>query len=144
MFLNIYMIPSDILAEIQRILKPGGLLLLNLPNPDSWERSWFGSSWAGWDIPRHLYLFPLSALDRLLDQANLQRIDVFSFTGRHGALVLSLREWLKHKQWNEQQKQQLLSIASSLLAQVFTYPFYNLANWLNKSSYMAVYARKKE
>ena len=45
---------------------------------------------------------------------------------------------------NEQQKQRLLSIASSLLAQAFTYPFYNLANWLNKSSYMAVYARKKE
>lgn len=134
--------PVATLVEIHRILKPGGLLLLNLPNPDSWERALFGSSWAGWDIPRHLYLFPLPALDRLLGQAKLRRIDVYSFTGRHGAMVLSLKEWLKQKRWTEAQKRGLLRLASSLPAQFLTYPLYNLANWLNKSSYMAVYARK--
>jgi len=136
--------PSHTLAEIYRILKPGGLLLLNLPNPESWERKWFGPSWAGWDIPRHIYLFPLRSLDRLLGNANLQRIDVYSFTGRHGALILSLEEWLKKKQWHEWQKRWVLRIAGSLLSRALTYPFYNIANWLNKSSYMAVYARKME
>ncbi len=136
--------PVHTLVEIYRILNPGGILLLNLPNPDSWERKWFGSSWAGWDIPRHLFLFPLHTLDRFLNNAKLQRFDLYSFTGRHGAMILSLREWLSHRQWSESRKRVILRVVGSLPAQIMTYPFYNILNWINKSSYMAVYARKVE
>jgi SAM-dependent methyltransferase len=133
--------PIQTLKEIQRILKPDGLLLINIPNPDAWERKWFGKYWSGWDIPRHTFLFSTLTIDNLLLKADLRRVEIFSFTGRHGAMIISLQSWLDQRKTNERYKKVFLSLMNSIVMRVITYPFYNVANWLNKSSYMTVYAR---
>lgn len=49
------------MQQFQRLLKPGGRLLMALPNPTSWDAHYFGHWWAAYDVPRHLYHFsPLS------------------------------------------------------------------------------------
>jgi len=61
--------PKGTLAEIHRILKPRGRLIVAVPNYSSLQARWSGSAWFHLDLPRHLYHFPLAGLRRLLIDA---------------------------------------------------------------------------
>src|SRR3954454_22183190 len=49
--------PRAMLQEVSRILKPGGVLLVAVPNFGSWEARWRGPGWFHLDVPRHLTHF---------------------------------------------------------------------------------------
>ncbi len=59
--------PRGTLLEIRRILRPGGRLVVSVPNFSSYQARWAGAAWFHLDLPRHLYHFPLPALRRLLE-----------------------------------------------------------------------------
>jgi 2-polyprenyl-3-methyl-5-hydroxy-6-metoxy-1,4-benzoquinol methylase len=46
--------PNDMLNLLSQSLKPGGTLLLSLPNSKSWVRDMFGANWRGLEAPRHI------------------------------------------------------------------------------------------
>jgi len=58
--------PLKILSEVYRILKPGGILIINVPNVGSLERSIFKNHWIGWDPPRHLFHFFPDTIKKIL------------------------------------------------------------------------------
>ena len=58
--------PVETLREAYRILKPGGLLLIAIPNAGSFESRLFGKWWVQWDVPRHLFHFTKQTMGRLL------------------------------------------------------------------------------
>lgn len=58
--------PVDTLREIQRILKPNGLLLIEVPNFSSWQAKVGQGQWFHIDSPRHLYHFTPESLITLL------------------------------------------------------------------------------
>ncbi|NBV13163.1 MAG: class I SAM-dependent methyltransferase [Sphingobacteriia bacterium] len=39
------------------LLKPGGILMIAVPNADSFDAKKYGKYWAAYDVPRHLYHF---------------------------------------------------------------------------------------
>jgi SAM-dependent methyltransferase len=49
--------PMDTLKIIQKILKPGGILVMSFPNIDSFQSKWFKGNWLHLDPPRHLFFF---------------------------------------------------------------------------------------
>jgi SAM-dependent methyltransferase len=57
---------SENLTSIQRILKPGGMLFLEVPNFSSWQAVLSGCHWFHLDIPRHLFHFSSNGLAKLL------------------------------------------------------------------------------
>jgi SAM-dependent methyltransferase len=61
--------PRAVVEEARRILRPGGRLIVSLPNFESFQARWAGAAWFHLDPPRHLYHFPLSALRLLLENA---------------------------------------------------------------------------
>jgi 2-polyprenyl-3-methyl-5-hydroxy-6-metoxy-1,4-benzoquinol methylase len=58
--------PSRVLCECYRILKEDGLLIVNLPNFDCFDRKIFQGNWYHLDAPRHLYHFSVSTLKWML------------------------------------------------------------------------------
>lgn len=64
--------PDRLLAEIRRILKPGGLLKVQLPNADSATRLLFGRFWQGYEVPRHLWVFAPGNLTALFERNGLK------------------------------------------------------------------------
>jgi 2-polyprenyl-3-methyl-5-hydroxy-6-metoxy-1,4-benzoquinol methylase len=49
--------PSVYANEILRLLRPGGVCIVALPNSNSYDALHFGKYWAAWDVPRHLWHF---------------------------------------------------------------------------------------
>ena len=64
--------PAGTLAEIGRVLRPGGRLVVAVPNFSSFQARATGSAWFHIDPPRHLYHFPVAALRQLVGQAGFE------------------------------------------------------------------------
>lgn len=58
--------PRATLVEAHRILRPGGRLIVAVPNFSSAQARWSGAAWFHLDLPRHLFHFPVSALRELV------------------------------------------------------------------------------
>ena len=60
------------LTELRRVLRPGGQLLLAVPNAASADAHHYGADWAAYDVPRHLYHFTPPAMRELLTRHQLR------------------------------------------------------------------------
>ncbi len=61
--------PTEVLRAAYNLLVPGGTLVVAVPNIDSLAFRWFGSSWFGLDLPRHLTHFSPWTLHLILERA---------------------------------------------------------------------------
>lgn len=64
--------PVATLLEVRRILRRGGVVLIETPNVRSLEQHIFGPFWSEWDVPRHLFLFDASTLRLCCGRAGLR------------------------------------------------------------------------
>jgi 2-polyprenyl-3-methyl-5-hydroxy-6-metoxy-1,4-benzoquinol methylase len=56
--------------QVSLILRPGGTLVLALPNSDSWDAGFYKEYWAAYDLPRHLYHFTPESVLKLAGKFN--------------------------------------------------------------------------
>jgi len=49
--------PFTYASEIVRLLKPGGVCFIALPNCSSFDAGFYKEFWAAYDVPRHLWHF---------------------------------------------------------------------------------------
>jgi SAM-dependent methyltransferase len=68
--------PCELLRQMRTWLKQGGILYVIVPNIDSWEATLFGSYWYGLELPRHLFHFSPSSLERAARAARLKAIRI--------------------------------------------------------------------
>jgi SAM-dependent methyltransferase len=68
--------PAEVIRRAARLLAPGGLLAIAVPNIDSVQFRVLRSRWAHVDAPRHLCLIPHSTLTELGREAGLHRVAI--------------------------------------------------------------------
>lgn len=49
--------PLKYFSEVYRLLKPGAVCIVALPNCSSYDANHYKQFWAAWDVPRHLWHF---------------------------------------------------------------------------------------
>ena len=64
--------PLASLVEAQRLLVPGGRLVVAVPNFESLQAAWAGRDWFHLDLPRHLFHFTPRSLAALLVRAGFR------------------------------------------------------------------------
>ena len=68
--------PAAALKQIHRVLKPGGIVMLEVPNYACPLVSLFKRYWYPMDIPRHLYQFTPATMKTMLTKAGFNGIQV--------------------------------------------------------------------
>lgn len=68
--------PRTALLRAWQALKPGGHILIMVPNFAAWERAAFGASWLALEVPRHLFHFEPSVLRRALVETGFTDVQV--------------------------------------------------------------------
>jgi len=136
-------LPRQNLETAARLTKPGGSLIVTLPNPDSVDAKLFGGYWAGWDIPRHLQIFSLPVIKQLLDETRWEMSEMFCMSGRHWLFNLSLEHFLNHHVKSKFLRHLILTIARSYPIRILTLPYFALIEKMKKGSVMVIFARRK-
>lgn len=54
------------IQQLKKICKPGGRIFIAVPNYTSYDAEHYSSSWAAYDVPRHLYHFSPAAMHELM------------------------------------------------------------------------------
>ena len=63
--------PTALLAEIDRLLRPGGCAVIRTPLAGSWDGAVFGAYSGSFDVPYHLWVPSREALRRVVAEAGL-------------------------------------------------------------------------
>ncbi|SFQ47782.1 class I SAM-dependent methyltransferase [Parafilimonas terrae] len=56
----------EYLDAFHTLLKPGGTLIIAVPNYTSYDAKIYNANWAAYDVPRHLYHFSPASMQKLL------------------------------------------------------------------------------
>lgn len=135
--------PTASLREIHRILKPDGILVIRVPNVSSRDAKWFGPTWAGWDSPRHLYVFGIDTLRKILETNNFQIENMSCEIGSYPTFVLSVRFWLYHKKVNKKTREKISKWLYSPFMRMVTAPIFYLLGLGLRGPLITVTARKE-
>lgn len=60
------------IKELQRLLKPNGSIVIAVPNFKSFDADYYKEFWAAYDVPRHLWHFSKTAIQKLFLAENLE------------------------------------------------------------------------
>ena len=136
--------PKATLLEANRLLKPGGWLVLTVPHMESPEARLFGRYWLGLDIPRHLHLFTKPVLRRYLEETGFDYVRDACITGRSVGATMSIGFWATDWRVPDSVRRAILAAVNSLPVRIVLWPYYWLLGRLGQGSFVTVFARKME
>jgi SAM-dependent methyltransferase len=136
--------PRQALREARRLARTSALLIIGIPNPESLEAHIFDRYWAGWDVPRHLWLFPRQILIQMLQETGWNVEEIRYARGRHFLLAQSLRFWLQDMLISKRVSQALLTVFQSWIVRCLFLPYFSIVEWLKIGSAMVIYSRPAE
>ena len=91
--------PREVARRMRALLNPGGVLVLETPNPAGLDFQWFKKSyWGHYHFPRHWHLFTSSRLTKMLEETgygNVQRASLLS----PASWIISLHNYFLDKKF---------------------------------------------
>lgn len=68
--------PEAQAAELHRLLKDEGVLVVAVPNFRSYDAQHYGTFWAAYDVPRHLWHFSQTAIRNIFERVDMEVIGI--------------------------------------------------------------------
>ncbi|MCF6348305.1 MAG: class I SAM-dependent methyltransferase [Flavobacteriaceae bacterium] len=63
---------TEYVSNLKQLLKPNGTLIIAVPNYKSFDAVHYKEYWAAFDVPRHLWHFSKTAIQKLFQQENMK------------------------------------------------------------------------
>ncbi len=131
--------PSETLAEFRRILKPNGILIMDIPQSNCLGFKIFKENWLGLDVPRHLYTFSESVIKRYAEKTGLRVRSVKHVTNSTQLLV----SWLYFVNRLRKSKRFLAEYNANIIARIVLEPFAYLFNFFRQGDLIEVWLSKE-
>jgi 2-polyprenyl-3-methyl-5-hydroxy-6-metoxy-1,4-benzoquinol methylase len=146
--------PHQVLAEVARVLASNGVVVLQVPNIESWQFKIFGAKWYGLDIPRHVIDYSKNSILKLLNDSGFSpsRIRHFNLRDNAPALVSSLLPSLdpvsrsvRHRKHNIRESAPVawLRHVTYLLLVICAYPIALLESAFGRGATIMIEAQKR-
>lgn len=65
---------EEVLLQFKHILKPNGVLIVAVPNSESYDADYYKEEWAAYDVPRHLWHFSSKTIELLTQKMGFKLI----------------------------------------------------------------------
>lgn len=135
--------PKCDLAEIHRILKPDGLLVMRVPNLDSWDAKLFGKYWVGYEPPRHLYIFGKQTIVRMLETNGFHVRHMETRSSRYLTFILSLKFLMVGKRVPPRTRDWIVKLLHHPVARLLFAPLFFVYGMGLRGSLLTIVAVKK-
>ena len=140
--------PVASVAKALKLLKPGGLFVVEVPNIASWGYKFFKKTWYPLDIPVHLNHFSPSVLQKLIEttcRIEVLQTDYFSYRHSNSFLLLSLMPALSPPRIRRRNagSYPLPLMMLYLALQLILFPFSKIAASMGQGEVIRMYVRKK-
>jgi 2-polyprenyl-3-methyl-5-hydroxy-6-metoxy-1,4-benzoquinol methylase len=132
--------PKAALIETRRILRPDGLLILRLPNVDSMDAKLFGKYWAGFDSPRHFYVFSRLTLEKMLRVSGFSIREIGSNIGQYPNFIKSIQFWLTGKKVSPAARKVILTFLRFPPVRILAMPLFAMKDIGSNGSEIVVIA----
>ncbi|MEA3490194.1 MAG: class I SAM-dependent methyltransferase [Candidatus Omnitrophota bacterium] len=127
------------LGKINNILKPGGLVVINIPNYSRIETAIFGRRWHAYELPRHRFHYNRKTLINMLRKNGLEPVRVAQVLNVNN-FILSTRYILEDNGFPGRMIG-FFNVNNKML-RAFFLPFALVLKAIGQSSEMLIYAKK--
>ncbi|WP_103865114.1 class I SAM-dependent methyltransferase [Aquimarina sp. I32.4] len=67
---------KDQIKKIKKAIKPGGFVVIAVPNFKSFDANYYKSFWAAYDVPRHLWHFSKTSIQKFFKEEGLDLVEI--------------------------------------------------------------------
>lgn len=92
--------PLAALRHLRPALRPGGILLVEVPNAAGWAARGSGAYWLHLDLPRHRFHFTPASLRLLLKKAGFEGATIEPIPNPHGLAGALAYRWGRRWRWS--------------------------------------------
>lgn len=135
--------PRSALSKIHELLAEHGLLILSVPNADSVDAWLFGRYWIGLDAPRHMSVFSVATLRRLLEETGFKIEEAYCFYGRYTTFALSLQQWLRAHRRRTASRRLVERVLFLPIWRFLSLPYFWVVDQLKRGAIITVRARPR-
>ncbi len=137
------LVPAEMLADVRRILKPGGEVWISCPNAESRLRHIFGRAWINWHVPFHIVHFTQRTLLKTVIDAGFTAVEQRQITPALW-VAHSILAWAGARPGKETRllRNPFTIIAVMGIARGLLFPFLALANRSGSGDCLILRARR--
>ncbi len=89
---------EKVIPKLKLLLKDDGILVIAVPNIDSWDAKKYKEKWAAFDVPRHLFHFSSKTIEKLFSKFGMRLVNTYpmKFDSYYVSLLSEEKSLLKY------------------------------------------------